>query len=67
MIYDKPAIFKCVICGNEYPAVEKDINGLWKMPEQIETVQYKGVWQFRCIPQLHEELMYSLVPKANVG
>jgi hypothetical protein len=71
--FDKAPIYKCVICGNEYAAKERDVEWNWKKPVEIEEVEYKGGNQFRCIPELHAELLYSVakafepIPVSDVG
>jgi len=57
--FDKAPSFKCVICGNEYSARERDKDWNWKMPDLIEWVEYNGEKQLRCIPKIHEELLYG--------
>jgi hypothetical protein len=57
--FDKAPSFKCVICGNEYSAKERDKDWNWKMPDLIEWVEYNGEKQLRCIPKIHEELLYG--------
>ena len=59
LIFEKPPIVKCVVCGNEYASKEKDANFVWKLPPEIEIVQYNGKDQFRCIPKLHEDVTYA--------
>lgn len=58
--FDKAPIYRCVICGNEYSAKGRDADWNWKMPDLIEWVDYNGERQLRCIPKIHEELLYGL-------